>query len=1167
MGPLRLAVAVAAGFCCVSNISAGIFPTNQSEWRVDFRGAAIGYPAHFGSVEQTKGLLITLRTGEILVLDSNGKKRLEMKLDLPVETSAVAANLEGKGRLSIVAVDAAGSVYCFNELGERQWKFARAVKSGEFRLPVFADLDNDGRLEIIVGDSRGRLQVLDANGHLRLEIAATKYRISVPAIGDINGDGKPELIFGTEAGDVYCVSAGGDPLWSTTMDASLGRALPLIADADRDGKYEVYLPTAYNNAYPGLFALDAASGRQLWKAPSFLQSYRSTVMADLNGDGKNEILFGDKNSSVFCVNPDGSQRWSVQLPGRGIFFAPAIAALNGTGGATIFMVVRGSGNTGKSLYALDSNGKTVDSFELPGGGGDSPVLCRFQGRSDVSLVVLSAGGQLLCYRPEQNAARILWPGIRNDGLNSGFIKSSRAGKRKSILTRTETKDTVINKQALGGTNKIPFPGVSPGTELISIKTVLPDKSVHLEFIRPGLEINQATPTFVAAMPGRYDVTIRRQSLEGSAAAEVQHLVYHLDKDFKMDVAKLNTIVGELKAVAQQAPALSQLCGYFQETATASLTVARRTKAVADFDKLHLDCDYFQSLTRYCREHAVSTNLLLRQIRNPWAEFDAAEFFKSESERSSNPGGVRPSSGIATSKTPVASDTTNDLHATATEDSRSPLKIHEDFPSGSITIIMLGNEYESAAVALTNLRPEPVTYRLWCEPFQAAANRVEAAQVLSLHEVLKMRPDGTGEPVEDPLPLLGEGQTVQLVAGETRKLWMTFRSRPLEAGMWHATLKIGDLAVSAAPVEIPIAIEVSPVRLPDRFTYRECNWLYLNAISDETVREATLRDALAHGMNVFVIPGVSIQVDEQGRLGQADCTAHDTLVKRLRGPAFFLVSGPVSLQWPATAPPSAELQEKTFAEGLRWYSEHMRSLGCDYDDYAIYLQDEPGLHGRDAGFEAFVAQVKRFKAAEPRIELYANPAGGARAELLRPLQDLIDVWAPDLHLVREQPAELTQLFQHGKHYWHYEAPADQRYLGPLGFYRMKPWVAFQMGMTGGGYWVYSSANFWVTEPAGGDEYGSIYPTDKGPVTTKRWEASRDGIEDYELITLVRTTSDKAAAPAREQALALIDEAVRFVTHGQEKVTDISRHVHPYTPDYEKWMRYRQRLIDMQLQLTR
>ena len=287
------------------------------------------------------------------------------------------------------------------------------------------------------------------------------------------------------------------------------------------------------------------------------------------------------------------------------------------------------------------------------------------------------------------------------------------------------------------------------------------------------------------------------------------------------------------------------------------------------------------------------------------------------------------------------------------------------------------------------------------------------------------------------------------------------------------------------------------------------------------------------MNVFCIPGVSLQVDAQGNLGQASSAAHDQLVKRLAGRAFFLVSGPVSLQWPADAHPDAAMQENAFAESLGWYGTHMQSLGCGYEDFAIYLQDEPGLMGRDANFEAFVARVKQFKAAEPRIQLYANPAGGARADLLRPLQDLIDVWAPDLHLVREQPEELGRIFKHGKQYWHYEAPGDQRMLDPLGFYRVKPWVAFQMGMTGGGYWVYSSAEFWFSEPGTGNEYGSVYPTDRGPVTTKRWEASREGIQDFKLLWQLRKTAEHAPPALRQEAQALLDDAVRFVTSARRR----------------------------------
>jgi outer membrane protein assembly factor BamB len=1105
----------------VESAPGAVFPAGKPEWSVEFGPGTIGPPAHFGPVDQTRGVLVTLYSGQIVFLGPQGDRRSTLTVDLPIETPAVAADLLGDGHLAVVAVDSWGSVYCFDETGRRRWKHQRTVQSGEFRVPVFADLEGKGKLDVIVADSRGHLQALDAQGRLRLEIAATHYRVSVPTVGDVNGDGKPEITFGTDAGEVYCVSPHGDLLWATVLDGCFGRALPLVADPGGQGRYDVYFPTAFNNAHPGLFALDAATGQERWKAPSLLQSYRSTVVCDLNGDGRNEILFGDKNTSLFCLDADGRQRWRTQLDGRGIFFAPAIADLQGNGAATLFVSVRSGGSTGKSLYAVDAAGRVLDAAEVPGGGECPPMLCRFCGQPDVSLITLSGAGRLQCCRPEQKpgAARILWAGVRNDPLNAGYVKSTQVPVSKPRWPVTASAPWVQRRSAVGGLNRIQLTPPTTDAQTVCVRTVCPDGVIRVELLHVEPPATNLVASFPAAAPGEYQVTVRWLDQLSNAVVRTELFSYYLSREFKADQARLRKTVAELQAVGRQLPALRGLTDYFQAEATAALDRARRTKAVADFDAWHQRADYFVGLARYCREQSVKGQVLVRQITNPWEGFDAPEFF-------GDTGG----------------------------------------PVNAVSAQMPGNAYESAAVALSNLRPVPATLRLSCGPFECGTNHVPAGRVLELREVLTVAPNGTDEPVEDALPLLGAGQTIRLEPGETRKVWLTLRSQAFSAGSWHAVLKAGDIAAPESPAQIPLDLEVYPVRLPEHFTYHECNWLYLNSISDEALREATLRDALEHYMNVLCIPGVSLQVDAQGNLGQASSAAHDELVKRLAGRAFFLVFGPVSLQWPAGTHPDTALQQKAFADSLHWYGAHMQSLGCGYEEFAIYLQDEPGLMGRDANFEAFVARVKQFKAADSRIQLYANPAGGARAELLEPLRDLIDVWAPDLHLLREQPEELGRIFKHGKQYWHYEAPGDQRQLDPLGFYRMKPWVAFQLGMTGGGYWVYSSAPFWYSEPGAGSEYGSVYPTDHGPVTTKRWEASREGIQDFELLWLLRKTAEGSPPAARQEALALLNEAVRFVTRGQEKVTDISRHVRPYTPDYHQWMDYRRRLIRMQMQLS-
>ena len=80
------------------SLPAAIFPANP-EWSIDFGGEAIGYPAHFGAIEATRGVLISLHSGQVVLVGPQGERLLGMKLDLPMETPAVAADLRANGSL------------------------------------------------------------------------------------------------------------------------------------------------------------------------------------------------------------------------------------------------------------------------------------------------------------------------------------------------------------------------------------------------------------------------------------------------------------------------------------------------------------------------------------------------------------------------------------------------------------------------------------------------------------------------------------------------------------------------------------------------------------------------------------------------------------------------------------------------------------------------------------------------------------------------------------------------------------------------------------------------------------------------------------------------------------------------------------------------------------
>ena len=108
---------------------------------------------------------------------------------------------------------------------------ARArIARGAFASPVLADLDGDGRLDVIQAAFDGTVHAFDAGGgavrgfpvevHYTGPLAEEPARsrlLATPAVADFNGDALPDLLVGSserlgengEAGAVYVIDARG----------------------------------------------------------------------------------------------------------------------------------------------------------------------------------------------------------------------------------------------------------------------------------------------------------------------------------------------------------------------------------------------------------------------------------------------------------------------------------------------------------------------------------------------------------------------------------------------------------------------------------------------------------------------------------------------------------------------------------------------------------------------------------------------------------------------------------------------------------------------------------------------------------------------------------------------------------------------------------------------
>ncbi len=148
--------------------------------------------------------------------------------------------------------------------------------------PVVADLDGDGRLEIIYSSYDGRVHAfwLDKTEHhawpFDVYIGGAYRFASEPAVADLDNDGKAEVIFtswpqkgGNRTGKLHIVNYQGQMVQEVNLPAPFsgdwngGLAAPTLANIDADPDLEVVLLTAHS----GLVAYDlpgTAGARVLW---------------------------------------------------------------------------------------------------------------------------------------------------------------------------------------------------------------------------------------------------------------------------------------------------------------------------------------------------------------------------------------------------------------------------------------------------------------------------------------------------------------------------------------------------------------------------------------------------------------------------------------------------------------------------------------------------------------------------------------------------------------------------------------------------------------------------------------------------------------------------------------------------------------------------------------
>ena len=209
-------------------------------------------------------------------------------------------------------LDARGTLISKHQIRGPVWSHSFGDRPWQCLTTLVRDLDCDGTNEIIVGTKNFELRVYDANWR---QLARARKAVPHGSIDfhtvDANGDGQFEIVTTDRYGSV-CVF-GRDCKKLGHFYTSIGDMQAAVADLEGDGNLEVVCGSSTGDLIckrlPKGSSWRGRGAETVWRFDNFGYGVNRLRAADLDGDGKLEVVVASQTGYLYVLGADGEVRW------------------------------------------------------------------------------------------------------------------------------------------------------------------------------------------------------------------------------------------------------------------------------------------------------------------------------------------------------------------------------------------------------------------------------------------------------------------------------------------------------------------------------------------------------------------------------------------------------------------------------------------------------------------------------------------------------------------------------------------------------------------------------------------------------------------------------------------------------------------------------------------